>query len=218
MKKLLQQLCLMFVLGTIIVAPLSPARRVVQRIQVAGDDVQEVDAAQTTEPSQPVTEIPKTIMPTAAINLPADFTDAFGKTSDIAVGSRDGVLEVWCVAPDGSHLLRYNPQALSSSGEQAPESTQWTPMIAKDMQNKTISPLKSVAVSSDGEMMILDTHGKAYRYNWNKKQFAMIPIGHKRTFNKKTRTLTKHVNTALGIDYIAVGNKDNIWAVDVDAK
>jgi len=234
MKKLLQQLCLIFVLGTMIMAPLSPAaKRVVQRIQVAGDDVEEVDAPQTIESSQPITEISKAGAPSMTINLPADFTDTFGKAADISVGSRNGVLEVWGVAPDGSHLLHYNPPSLlqssggqaqqaqpslSSSGEQAPESTQWTPMIAKDMQNKTISPLKSVAISSDGEMFILDTHGKAYRYNWNKQQFAMIRIGHKRSFDKKTRTLTKHVGVPLGIDFITVGNKDNIWGVDVDEK
>jgi len=207
-------------------AKMTPAQRRAQRkaqrklrhMQVAGDDIEEVDAPKNIEPSKPIEDIddvPETYDP-KVITIPADFTDTYAKTGAISVGSRNGVLEAWCIAPGGTHLLRYNSTDVNPSPTQ--EKNQWVMMTVQNTNGQNIGLIKSVAISSDGELVILDAPGRAYRYNWDKKQFALIPIGLAHRFDQTTGLLIKHADKLLGLDYIAVGNINNIWAVDIDAK
>jgi len=188
-------------------------------VQVAGDDVEEVDAPKDSEPSLLLHALPAELDPTLqqVINIPAGFTDAGEKTGSISVGSRNGALEAWCVAPGGTHLLRYNDNKTAENPE-THAADQWEAITVQDTHGTIINRIRSVAISSDGELLILDAPGQAYRYNWDKKQFVVIPVGHARRFDKKTKTVIKYLTKRLGLDYIAVGNEDNIWAANLETR
>jgi len=140
------------------------------------------------------------------VNLPTDILPETGDALSIAVGSRDNVLEAWCISLDGKKLLRYDVSQTSAANP-------WVAMPAQDEQGKDISPLKSVSVSSDGIMMVLNAQGEAYEYDWDKKQFFLLSVGSAYEYDQKQATFTK-TGQPLSFDRISVGDDKNVWAVD----
>lgn len=133
---------------------------------------------------------------TLSAAVPAGFEEEVSAvTHDIACGSRNGELEVWGVATDRTGLERYNQYSLGNNP--------WMRREAKDGQGNMLT-LESVSVASDGTMVVLDAHGKAYEYNFEQRYFVPLFAG--------------KGNEALDLDVIAVGNQGSIWAVDVDNK
>lgn len=129
--------------------------------------------------------------------LPAGFEEEYNKVDfeTIACGSRDGALEVWATGEDGL-LYHYDDKSMAVDP--------WEAIEAKDEKGTVLKPVKAVSVSADGTMVILNNAGKAYKYDLAKKLFTALPVG--------------DGNEKLTLEFISVGNKNNIWAVDLDTK
>ena len=86
------------------------------------------------------------------------------------------------------------------------EKNPWIRMEAILDNDEVISPLDSVALSSDGTMVLLDSDGKAYSYNWDEEFF--VPMKAAKDKDGKD----------LALDSVAVGNRGMIFAIDTETK
>jgi len=143
---------------------------------------------------------------TQAVNLPANILPESGNAASISVGSRNGELEVWCISQDFNRLMRYNASEIEAENP-------WVDMVTYDNQGNDISPLKSVSVSSDGTLMVLNGEGQAYMYNWDEQWFSPIPMGYAYEYDYKKSAYTK-TNQELSVDRISAGNAQDIWVTD----
>jgi hypothetical protein len=113
----------------------------------------------------------------------------------IALGSRNGKLEGWCIDEEkDASLKRFNQKSIAPNP--------WVAVDVKDTTGARILDIQDVSVSGDGLMYLLDGAGKAYRYNWDSKLFEKLS--------------DIAANDAVSFEFISVGNKDAIYAVDVD--
>lgn len=134
--------------------------------------------------------------PSKGANLPTQFQMEIGSGKRISVGSNNGVLEAFVIAPDKTEVRRYNAYNLTTDP--------WSVLNVPIGPNTFIKSFKDVAISSDNVLCILDGNGKAYRYNSQKKLFIKLVEG--------------PGNESLVLDYIAVGNTKDLWGVDTKSK
>jgi len=128
-------------------------------------------------------------------NFPVNFTSEGEFSSRVTVGLRDGKVEAWCIDEEQDASLKRLDMASTAKNP-------WVAMEVKDGSGATIADIQDISVSSDGVMCLLDGSGKAYMYNWGTKSFEKMQHGAD--------------NDAVGLEFISVGNKDAIYAVDVD--
>lgn len=138
-----------------------------------------------------VTPAPKSVED--EVIQPRGFYQEEGSAVSVAVGSRRGELEVWMVDLDGD-LCRYDNYSMALNP--------WVKMTSKTASGSDLAGvLQGVSISSDGDLGVLDNNGHAYLYDWNRKLFTLIKNG--------------PGNQDLVIDILAVGDRKNIWAVDL---
>lgn len=135
----------------------------------------------------------------ALVSLPTGFEREYGLTLGITCGCKNngqagGSLEVWSLSEDRNSLRRYNPSSMLENP--------WEAVPALDTNNKPLGVIDDISVSSDGTLGILLNSGKAFLYNWSKKQFIPFP--------------SKNLN--LNLDGISIGSKSDMYAVDASTK
>jgi len=145
--------------------------------------------------------------PTApGINVPADVIPEAGNALSIAVGSRNGGLEVWAISQDGSQLLRYDSSEVNAENP-------WVAQDKKNSDNIDLGNLQAVSASSDGVLMVLDSNGKAYTYDWDNKYFTSLSPSNAYTYDSDTGEFTEG-DQPLVLSIISAGSASDIWAVD----
>ncbi len=128
----------------------------------------------------------------APINLPLNFKTESGKALEITVGSKDGELVVCCIDLNGFPWFydNYSTAALP-----------WEKQAAVDTLGKALL-FKDIAASSDGYLAAISNDGKAYSYDWAKKNWVIINPGTN--------------NAAVTFTSITAGSDDEVWALGND--
>lgn len=193
-----------------VIAPLqvsvAPQQAVVPGVQMVPPQAQELPALQpapaqvlaapAAAPSVPrIPEAPQKEETPQSANIPSDFILEGGTAQDVTVGSKDGELKAYVLGLDGQ-MYMYEADTKSA--------VPWIKQVAVDKKNSPIRAFKDISMSSDGGLCALSDNGKAYIYSWQQKQFQEIPGG--------------VGNENLLFDKIAIGNVNNIWAVNQESK
>jgi len=152
-------------------------------------------------------------------NLPMGFDEEAGDTDCIGVGSRtvilsdtkkrQGILEVWCKDrnPEIGKLYYYDAGSMAPNPWVAVEAKVQSTDVNGNVTVSIIKPIKWLSVASDDTIVILDGNGKAYSSHANGTPnitFTPMPLG--------------VGNDALTFDYISVGNRSSVWAVNLPTK
>ncbi len=129
-------------------------------------------------------------------NFPESYQLENEFSSRIALGLKDGKLEGWCIDEEKDASIKRFDQ-------RSTDANPWVAIpVALDAMGGAIIDIQDISASSDGLLYILDGQGKAYSYNWSTKHFEALS--------------DSPANGALSLEFISVGSKDAIYAVDVD--
>jgi len=129
-------------------------------------------------------------------NFPESYQLENEFSSRIALGLKDGKMEAWCIDEEkDASIKRFDQRSIDANP--------WVAIpVALDAMGGAIIDIQDISASSDGLLYILDGQGKAYSYNWSTKHFEALS--------------DSPANSALSLEFISVGSKDAIYAVDVD--
>jgi len=155
-------------------------------------------------------ETPKTQTNTSKnINVPPQFFAVSPEKADITFGYKNNAGQAWRVSDDHKNLMHNVAGAKK-------DSIQWETIPAQDNNGQTISPLKTIKMSLDcGIMLLQDTAGTVYRYDWDKSSFTKLATSYAYTHKPEDNTYVK-TTQPLHIEDISIGNAQSIWTLDKD--
>jgi hypothetical protein len=136
----------------------------------------------------------------AVVVVPTGFDDEAGNTEAIAVGGNS----IYCLSLDGRQLLWYNNDSMNPNPWEF-VTLNGLPNVMNNGISSTVA-LEAVSCGGDDTLCLLDANGVVYR--------AVVATDRKSAVC--TALPATAVPVARVITSIAVGNAQNIWAVDSD--